>query len=478
MHTGPARFFAYARRVETLYIKRLWGYDQPDGHPHEEIDGSILVALKRLDGRSGQVFSRLRTLKLRTHHLWLSGFDKAIIAFFTPRITRLELSHDMGSDSSQGMFDEEHMASAAINLREISFENGECSEGEYPYVCRYVEWARLLSVITFSTASLTYFSALNLSIEPHLLAYLSHQPHLVRLSIYYDDTVAFGLKRKSFLRLKSLHIRDSTLGAEFATVFLNQLALPEMVDCVVEIDRCHLGPQRIERLSEVIAAVVQRTYTTTLGLKLRLDEDHDETSIKQLVDLLEPLKQLRLLQYFDLVHNLPITFSEDNLVSFATSWPCIRFWTVKFWTWVGMNMMTAPHPHPISLPSLIQILSSCPDVIRLPVRLDCQDLLQDMTSMASYPTARFGHPFGPFLDVQISHTSNIEPLAQVLVSLLPEVSKIRAGWHMYDRRLQPTEYNQYESSIDTEKREKRKELYRQEEERAVAVERMMKDLRK
>jgi hypothetical protein len=401
MHAGPARFFAYARRVEILHIKRLWLYEQPDGSCHDEIDGSVLVALQHLDGGLDCVFPRLRTLKLRTHNLWLSGFDKAVFAFFTSRITRLELSHDRHSGSKlHEAFNLEHMASAAINLREISFEAGECSEGPDTFnpECCYAEWARLLSVVTFATPSLTSFSALNLSIEPHILEYLAHQPHLVRLSIYQDIIPgALGLRRTSFLRVKSLHIRDSTPGAGFATRFLDQLALPEMVNCVVQIDACHLGPQKIENMSEVIAAIVKRTRIITFGFKLRFGEDYDETSIEPLVDLLEPLKRLRLLHHFDLVHNLPIAFSEEHLVSFATSWPRIRSWTVKLWTWVRYNLKTAPHPHPISLPGLIRILSSCPDVIRLPVRLDCQNLLQDMTSMASCSTARSSHPFGPFL---------------------------------------------------------------------------------
>jgi hypothetical protein len=442
MVRGMPRFLEYTRRIEILHIRRCW--------PSQEVDGSLLVALQRLDGDLGRVFPRLRTLKLRTHHLWLPGFGDAITAFLTPRITRLELSRSSSEKLPEGL-DLDRLATTATGLHEIEFAYVEYREEDE----HYEHWARLLSITTCATNHLTSFSAPHFSPSPRAIAHLSLQSHLKHLSIHgesdydYDMTEVLKSVSGGFCQLESLDLDDATWDTTFAPLFLRQLELPRLRTCVVKLEILpdSLAVHR-NRISAAVEAVGMHSTLTSLALTLARGNYCKEVSKDLLSQALNPLRLLRYLENFQLDIYPPTTFSEEYLVSLAASWPRLELWTIEA---DKVKQLQA-----ISLQGMMQILSSCPNVEELPIRLDCHDCheLQLVRDVASHnhlplnhplpafpslplPATRPNHPFGPALGVQIREPCNISPLAQLLAHLVPNIRVILGGLPVMDYETQP-----------------------------------------
>jgi hypothetical protein len=452
MDRGMPRFLEYTRRIEILHIRKCW--------PSQEVDGSLLVALQRLDGDLGRVFPRLRTLKLRTRDLWLPGFGDAVTAFLTPRITRLELSRSNSEKLPEGL-DLDRLATTTTGLHEFEFAYMEYREEEETYK----DWARLLNIVTCATNQLTSFSAPHFSPSPRAIAHLSLQSHLKHMSIHgesgYDYDIDEVLKSVSggFCQLETLELDDATRDTTFALSFLRHLELPRLSKCVVKLVLWS-NSLSIHRngISAAVEALEIHSTLTSVALTLTRGDYYEKVSEDLIVQALDSLRRLRHLENFLLDIYLTTTFSEEHLILFATSWPRLECWTIEA---NKVKQLQA-----ISLRGMMQILSSCPNVEELPIRLDshdCQELqlVRDVAShnhlplnlplpafpSLSFPSPRPNHPFGPALGVQIREPCNISPLAQLLVHLVPNVRVIVGGLPEMDYGTQLPIYNDRERKV-------------------------------
>jgi hypothetical protein len=442
MDRGMPRFLEYTRRIEILHIRKCW--------PSQEVDGSLLVALQRLDGDLGRFFPRLRTLKLRTRDLWLPGFGDAVTAFLTPRITRLELSRSNSEKLPEGL-DLDRLATTTTGLHEFEFAYIEYREEEETYK----DWARLLNIVTCATNQLTSFSAPHFSPSPRAIAHLSLQSHLKHMSIHgesgYDYDIDEVLKSVSggFCQLETLELDDATRDTTFALSVLRNLELPRLRKCVVKIVLWS-NSLSIDRngISAAVEALEMHSTLTSVAVTLTRGDYCEKVSEDLIIQAFDSLRRLRHLEHVLLDIYLPTTFSEEHLILFATSWPRLELWTIEA---DKVKQLQA-----ISLRGMMQILSSCPNVEELPIRLDCHDchelqLVRDVVShnhlplnlplpisLFPFPSAtRPNHPFGPALGVQIREPCNISPLAQLLAHLVPNIRVILGGLPVMDYGTQP-----------------------------------------
>jgi hypothetical protein len=100
----------------------------------------------------------------------------------------------------------------------------------------------------------------------------------------------------------------------------------------------------------------------------------------------------------------------------------------------------------------MEILSRCPRVVNLPVRLNCVDLPASDSNLGLSPSlaelTANGHPYGPTLHVRFPDRHAVDPLSSLLRKFLPHDTGVQGGLYHYETSLEEPDEEQKRERCD------------------------------